>query len=58
MRDTRPKMQRNRELIAKRIQDPSKWSWGELGKYFNIHRTTAKDVYVRFRRGTLDGISN
>lgn len=38
---------RNKQLIKLRKEDPEKWSWRNLGEYFNIHFTTAKNIYVR-----------
>lgn len=36
---------RNRELVMMRLKNPEKWSWRALGEYFNIHFTTAKEIF-------------
>ena len=41
---------RNRKLIALRKADPRKYSWRNLGVLFDIHFTTAKDIFVRNER--------
>jgi hypothetical protein len=42
-----PKEQRNDSLVKLRIKNPKKWTWGELGKHFEIHRSVAKQVFER-----------
>ncbi len=44
---TREKYIRNKELIFKRIQNPTRWSWAELGKFYRIKRHTARDIFER-----------
>lgn len=38
---------RNEQLVQKRVHDPKKWSWGKLGQHFEIHRSIAKEIFVR-----------
>lgn len=38
---------RNRELVKKRLADAEKWSFGELGKFYKIHKTTAEEIFKR-----------
>lgn len=40
--------ERNRDLVQKRLADPVKWSWRKLAKFYNIHFTTAKDIFLRY----------
>ena len=42
-----PNELRNQALVQKRILDPKKWTWGKLGEHFNIHRSVAKEIFVR-----------
>jgi len=42
-----PNEDRNKELVLKRIKDPFKWSYGELGSFYNIHKTTAEEIFKR-----------
>lgn len=39
------KTERNRQLVMMRRSDPKKWSWKMLGSYFNVHFTTAKEIF-------------
>lgn len=43
----KPNESRNRELVHKRLSNPSKWSFGELGRHYNIDKTTAEDIFKR-----------
>ena len=38
---------RNEKLVQLRVKDPKKWTWGELGKQFAIHRSVAKEIFER-----------
>ena len=38
---------RNKELVQKRVTDPKTWSFGALGQFFNIHKTTAEELFKR-----------
>jgi hypothetical protein len=38
---------RNESLVLKRVKDPKLWTWGELGKHFGIHRSVAKQIFLR-----------
>ena len=40
--------ERNKDLIKKRRQDPDKWTWGALAKFFRISRPTAVQIYKRW----------
>lgn len=40
---------RNRELVQNRLRDPKRYSWRVLGRYYNIHFTTAKQIFNRDR---------
>lgn len=42
-----PNTERNKELVFKRLSDPIKWSYGELGKFYKIHKTTAEEIFLR-----------
>ncbi len=39
------KMERNRDLVYKRISDPKKWTWGVLGDNFGITRERACEAF-------------
>lgn len=41
------KLERNRDLVEKRLANPSQWSFSALGKHFNIHKTTAEEIFKR-----------
>lgn len=41
--------ERNRELVLKRLQNQKKWSYGRLGVFYKIHRTTAEEIFLRDR---------
>lgn len=41
------KTKRNEDLVKKRLSDPEKWTWGELGEFFGIDRYTARDLFYR-----------
>lgn len=45
--DNTEKEERNKELVLKRLADDKKWSFGALGKHFNIHKTTAEEIFNR-----------
>ena len=45
--DNTEKFERNKELIIKRLSNEKKWSFGELGKFYKIHRTTAEEIFKR-----------
>jgi hypothetical protein len=38
---------RNKELVEKRIRDPKKWSYGNLGKFYNMDKKTAYEIFDR-----------
>lgn len=40
---------RNREIVAKRWEDPKKWSFQALGVHFNLNKKTAYDVWRRYK---------
>lgn len=40
-------VERNRDLVLKRLRNPAKWSWAELGKLYKIDRHTARDIFYR-----------
>lgn len=40
-------IERNKELVIKRLHDPKKWSYGKLGEFYKIHRTTAEEIFLR-----------
>jgi len=42
-------VKRNRELVELRVKNPRKWSWRKLGEKFNIHYTTARQIFIRDR---------
>lgn len=42
-----PNSERNKDLVNKRLDNPKKWSYGVLGRYFNIDKTTAEDIFKR-----------
>lgn len=44
--DMEEKMDRNKELVFKRVSDPKKWSWRALGSLYNIHYTTARQIFT------------
>lgn len=39
------KKDRNRELVLLRLSDPEKWSWRKLGAKYEVHFTTAKEIF-------------
>lgn len=39
------KIERNSELVQKRVTDPKKWGWGALGKHYGIKRQVAKETF-------------
>ncbi len=41
------KPERNKDLVEKRLLNPEKWSWGQLGKFFHIDRYTARDLFFQ-----------
>lgn len=41
------KITRNKELVAKRLQDPKLWSFAALGKLYNLHKTTVEEIFKR-----------
>jgi len=43
----RPKDDRNKKLVRLRRQNPTKWSWAELGRYFKISTVMAYKIYQR-----------
>lgn len=40
-------IKRNRSLVQDRISDPLKWSYGELGRKYEVDKTTAEDIFKR-----------
>lgn len=40
---------RNKGLVQKRIQDPKKWTFESLGKYYGISREFAYYIFQRDR---------
>jgi len=44
---TQTKNERNRELVRLRMSDPVKWSWRKLGERFQVHFTTAAELFER-----------
>ena len=40
-------VKRNRQLVQLRCKNPEKWSWRKLGQHFDIHFTTAKQIFER-----------
>lgn len=43
----KPNNERNKELVLKRVSDPKKWSYGELGLFYKIHKTTVEGIFLR-----------
>ena len=43
------KVDRNKDIVQKRLSDKKKWTWQALGDYHNIHFSTAKFVFDRFK---------
>lgn len=43
----KPNIERNKDLVLKRINDPKKWSFEALGAYFRMHKTTAEQIFKR-----------
>ena len=41
------KENRNELLVRKRLSNPKNWSWGKLGQHFAIHRSVAKEIFMR-----------
>lgn len=41
------KIQRNKELVAKRLKDPKLWSFAKLGELYNLHKTTVEEIFKR-----------
>ncbi len=41
------KENRNELLVRKRLSNPKTWSWGKLGQHFAIHRSVAKEIFIR-----------
>lgn len=41
------KTKRNKELVLKRVNDPKKWSFGKLGLFYKLHKTTAEQIFKR-----------
>lgn len=39
--------ERNEEIVKKRLDNHKKWSFGELGKFYNLHKTTVENVFKR-----------
>lgn len=39
--------ERNKDIVLKRVSDPIKWSFGELGKIFKLHKTTVEEIFKR-----------
>lgn len=46
-RTTKPKVERNKELVMKRASNPDVWSWGALGNFFGMERQTAHKAFER-----------
>ncbi|MES2436899.1 MAG: hypothetical protein V4519_02715 [Patescibacteria group bacterium] len=42
-----PKEHRNEQIVQHRIKDPKKWTWGQLGEKFEVHRSVAKEIFER-----------
>ena len=38
---------RNRELVQKRVSDPLRWSYRKLGEFYNISKITAEEYFKR-----------
>ena len=38
---------RNKDLVIKRINNPQRWTWRALGDYYSIHFTTARQIFLR-----------
>lgn len=47
---SRPKTERNEEIISKRNQDPKKWTWTRLGNLYNMHRTRPQKIYRAYMK--------
>lgn len=43
----RAKIERNKELVLKRLSDPKKWSFGKLGDHYCIGKTVAEEIFKR-----------
>ena len=41
------KIERNKDIVLKRKKDAKKWTWGELGKLYNLHRSRVHHIYMR-----------
>lgn len=42
------KLERNKDLVAKRKSDPKKWTWGKLAEYFKISRPAAVQLFNKY----------
>lgn len=48
---SKPKLERNKRLVALRDKDPKKYSFSKLAEIFNISRVWAYAVYMREKEG-------
>lgn len=42
-------IERNKEIVKKRLSDPKKWSWRKLGDYYDMHYTGVRYIFLRDR---------
>jgi hypothetical protein len=42
-----PKAERNNEIVRKRKEDPKKWSFGNLAKYYKVNKRVVWEIWTR-----------
>lgn len=43
----KPNEERNKELVRKRLGNPERWSFGELGKHYRMDKKTVHEIFER-----------